>query len=234
MSKKQESLEFYQELTISFNASSREAVGEKLEKCKSRGVWIRETEVESRLEESNLLAGRGVLAFERRDSADGPSVQVSLWPVKREINQQEVGFGYRLGNIVPLEHGSLGIVGYNDALAGFINDVIEPARETMQIMINLTPRKQTLSDWTSDEAADALTQFSNAANMSTGMNHPADAARWRAFVIADHRSKKKTLSSDKLRRWLIEVERWPEDDADDLTTYWEFGKELLIDYDEAD
>lgn len=101
------------------------------------------------------------------------------------------------------------------------------------VSLELTDRWQTITDWTSDEAADALHLFSVMANKATGSSHPMDAARWRKFLIADHHAQG-NLSSYNLTRWLVEVEGWPLEEARDLTSDREKAVELLKHYDHRD
>ena len=60
-----------------------------------------------------------------------------------------------------------------------------------------------------------------------------DAERWRNFLIADHRAKR-NLDSYNLRRWLVEVEDWPLDEAQDLIDDRDKAVELLEHYDHCD
>ena len=139
--------------------------------------------------------------------------------------------GYTLANIVPTDEGpDLGEDGYNDVLNDFVRRVAEPAM-ARGVSLKLTDRRQTITDWTTDEAAHALRQFSIMANKATGTSHPMDAARWRAFLIADHRAPPGKLTSYNLQRWLVEVEKWPEEEAQDLVTDRDKALELLEDYD---
>lgn len=223
-------IEVYQELEIGFDATLRDVACGTLEKVASENAWHRTTEVEQRIEANYPTEVHGVLAFER-EADSGPAVRVVLWPADEEPGQVSNGSQrYRVVNIVPVEPGELGVQGYNDALEGFLRDVVEPARESLDIDIEVSAREQTMTDWTSEEAAGALRRFSAAANRSTGTSHPADEKRWWAFVVADHRARG-TLRGQLLRQWLIEVDRWPAEVASDLVSDWEKGQELLATYD---
>jgi len=137
-----------------------------------------------------------------------------------------------LVNVVPVERGKLEVHEYNDALQEFLRDVVKPAEHVLGIEIRVSPREQTLTDWTSKEAADALRLFTAAANMSTGADHPLDEARWLRFVIADHRAQG-TLDAALLRQWLVEVDRWPAEIAAELASDWSKYRGLLAAYDAA-
>ena len=224
-------IEVYQELAISFGSASNEEAREALERLASETVWHRATDVEERIEENYPTGTKGVLAFQRESSA--PAVRVVLWPADQD--QDRTGKGrlrYRVVNVVPVEPGRLEVRAYNDALQGFLRDVVEPAEDTLAIEIQVSSREQTMTDWTSKEAAAALRLFSGAANMSTGADHPADEARWWEFVIADHRAQG-TLSAELLRQWLVEADGWPVEIASELVGDWQKYRGLLSAYDAA-
>ena len=200
-------IEVYQELAISFDTTSREDARAALERLASETAWRRATGVEEQIEENYPTEVNGVLAFERKESGL-PVVRVVLWPADEDQDRPgNSGLRYRVVNVVPVEPGKLEVHGYNDALQGFLRDVVEPARQVLGLEIEVSSREQMMTDWTSKEAADALRLFSTEANMSTGADHPADEARWWKFVIADHRAQG-TLRADLLRQWLVEADRW--------------------------
>ena len=66
--------------------------------------------------------------------------------------------------------------------------------------------------------------FSALANMS--ILHPADRKRWNEFLTSAYREKA-TLDSSMLQRWLIEEEKWPEDEAINLEIEYEHARDLL-------
>ena len=137
----------------------------------------------------------------------------------------------KLANIVPDRISSLEECGYNDILDDFMERVVKPAAETTGIHWDITKRKQTITDWTSREAAEALHTFSCAANKSTGSSHPADAEQWRKFLIENHRAASK-MNESQFRWWLVEVEDWPLSVADRLVSAREDAREILRDYDQ--
>lgn len=141
------------------------------------------------------------------------------------------GDGYKLGNIVPCDDGpGLGPHGYNDLLNDFVDRVAKPAIRDTSFVQRTTKRHQAITDWTSAAAASALHRFSAAANKATGASHPADAERWRSFLIADHRAHG-TWNDSHFERWLVEVEHWPPEEAQELALQREQALELLDQYD---
>ncbi|MCB9947252.1 MAG: hypothetical protein H6842_05405 [Rhodospirillaceae bacterium] len=161
-----------------------------------------------------------LIVFERDESEGVEAVALVLW-------QRDEGF--EVTNIVPREIGDLGEHRYNIALRDFVRHVAEPAAERVRFKIEVSPSAQGLDDWLPREAANALRHFSAAANKATGSAHPMDRSRWLAFLVIAHRDRG-DLTSDRLIRWLTEVERWPEDKAHELAADYEFGLDLLDEY----
>jgi len=183
--------------------------------------WRHAGEAEDRI---SSAADVGPYAVFERERADGV-------PAARLVLYQEAG-RYKVANIVPTECQELGETGYNDVLNDFLARVAEPA-QSEGVSVEVTKRWQTITDWTSKEAANALHLFSVMANKATGSSHPMDAERWREFLIADHRAQG-NLSSYHLRRWLVEVEDWPFEEARDLVNERDTAAELLRHYDHCD
>ena len=185
----------------------------------ARSPWRHACDDEDRIESAYPDAALFAV-FERAAADDVPGARLVLY---------EDADRYKVVNIVPTECQSLSETGYNDVLNDFVTRVAEPA-QTDGVSLELTDRWQTITDWTSDEAAGALHRFSVMANKATGSSHPMDAERWREFLIADHHARGK-LSSYNLRRWLVEVEGWPPEEAHDLISDREKAVELLKHYD---
>lgn len=139
---------------------------------------------------------------------------------------------YKVANIVPRNVGELGIANYNTILRDFVTRIAEPAALKGNFEIELTSADQTLEDWLDTEPADKLRRFSRLANKSTGAAHPMDRERWYAFLIAIH-SASKRLDSDQLARWLVEVEGWFPERAQELAIDYEFALGLLEQYDQS-
>ena len=169
----------------------------------------------------NALDDGDVMVFERDEGNGVAASRLVLWAEPH---------GYRVANIVPLRCRELGERGYNDVLNDFIDRVARTVSEQGGFELRHTDRMQSITDWTSREAAEALRLFSVAANKSTGSSHPLDAERWRRFLMADHLAES-SLSSSHLKRWLMEVEGWTGEAATELVIERDFAEELLQDYD---
>ena len=164
-----------------------------------------------------------ILVFER-DASDGlVGTGLVLWSTPD---------GYQVTNIVPTESGSLSYASYNRILQDFEHRVAGPASELAKFKLELTPPRQSIDDWLPPSVADALRRFSSLANKQMGASHPLDRRRWLTFLIDAHRDNH-SFNSERLARWLIEVERWPEDNAHDLAIEYEFALALLRQYDQA-
>ncbi len=159
--------------------------------------------------------------FERSADDDLPAVGLVFW---RDPD------GYRVSNIIPIESGRLSHVQYNRALQEFGKLIVAPAAATLGLGIELTADGESPEDWMSGASVQRLTQFSRGANKSTGSAHPCDRERWFAFICGVH-AEGFDLDTDKLARWLIEVERWHEEGAHDLAIEYEFARDLLKHYD---
>jgi len=137
---------------------------------------------------------------------------------------------YRVTNIVPKESGALSMTQYNGLLTDFISSIIEPARISTEFVIDLTSARRPLSDWLPDKAVDSLRRFSMLANKSTGSSHPSDKSRWETFLIAVHKSGR-DLPVDILIQWLVDVDSWQDEEADNLAIQYENALSLLRHYD---
>lgn len=135
-----------------------------------------------------------------------------------------------MSNIVPLQAGELGYGKYNAILRDFEKRIAAPAARKADFEVKTTAARQSIDDWVPSKVADALRRFSAWANKSTGSAHPADRKRWLEFLVEAHAANAE-LGSDDLVRWLAEVEGWDDDHAYELAIQYEFGLELLSEYD---
>ena len=168
------------------------------------------------------LIGADILAFGRKATDDLRAAGLTLW--SRDG-------GYYVSNIVPIDVSELGVAQYNAILKDFIERIVRPVAPRFNYCIDATEARQNLEDWTSTEAAQKLRDFSAAANKSTGASHPMAQRRWFDFIIAVHESRK-TIGTDRLIRWLHEIEGWDEESAHELAGRYETALSLLQRYDE--
>lgn len=221
MSSSENSIEVFQDLYLSCSGSNACALPATLGDHAS-APWRRARDAEDRIVDTTGPDAERYAVFERVAAEGVHGARLVLYAD---------GGRYKVANIVPTECDSLGETGYNDVLNDFVTRVAQPA-QSEGVSLELTKRWQTLTDWTSKEAADALHLFSVVANKATGASHPMDAERWRSFLIADHRAEG-SLSSHNLYRWLVEVEDWPLEEARDLINDRDKAVELLEQYDHS-
>ncbi|MEY2893104.1 MAG: hypothetical protein RJA98_3012 [Pseudomonadota bacterium] len=164
-----------------------------------------------------------VIALIRAATDDIDEAGLVLW-------QEESG--YKVANIVPHNVGELGIAKYNAILRDFVERIASPAAIAGGFEVQLSAPQQSIEDWVDPEAATLLRRFSSLANMSTGAAHPRDKQRWFEFLIAAHRLSV-GLDTDRLARWLAEVEGWPVETARELAIEYEFAQSLLAQYDQT-
>ncbi len=162
-----------------------------------------------------------VLSFSRKASENFQAAGLTLW---------EHDSGYYVPNIVPIGGKDLSIAEYNAILDDFVERIVRSVAPRFDFGIEITDGRQSLEDWTSPEAVERLRYFSAAANKSTRATHPMDQRRWFDFIIAVHNSRE-TFSTDRLLRWLHEVEGWDEESAHELASDYETALSLLKHYD---
>ena len=206
------SIEVFQYLLLKFPEERRDEVRQALRQH-VKAPWRHAEERERNIPEDTM-------AFERESDDYLPRSGLSLWTDSE---------GYEVVNIVPLEIDHLSISSYNDILGDFMRRVLQPASKTSGFRIEASARRESITDWTSQEAADDLHRFCVLANKSTGSGHPSDQKLWFSFLFSVHKVRGK-LNPTLLKRWLIEAEEWPPESAARLIDEYEFGMDLLEEY----
>jgi hypothetical protein len=196
-----DTIDVFSDLVLHIPFDKRDASAAEL-KAGARDPWSFDAERSEEMRR-NAVGDRQVLAFSRAPTDDLPAAGLSLW------SHDE---GLYVPNVVPLETVELTHAQYNAVLGDFADRVVRPVAARVGFRIELTDGRQQLSDWIPPEAARKLRVFSAAANKSTGSSHPMDRQRWFDFILAVHRSGSQ-LDTDRLARWLNEVDRWDEDSA---------------------
>ena len=215
MQYKVDSIEVFQDMSLTFPEDERTKFRESLQQC-ARAPWRHAEEKEESLTQD-------VMVFERAPEDAIPASGLVLWGKSH---------GYDVVNIIPLEVDELGVTVYNNVLDDFLQRVVKPASCNSTFHVKLGKREQCITDWISQEAGNALHRFSVTANKSTGSSHPSDRSRWFEFLFAVHRAGG-DLDTDLLGRWLNEVEDWPREVVDDLIIQYEYGLALLTEYDRS-
>lgn len=128
-------------------------------------------------------------------------------------------------NIIPIAKYRLSHGEYNAMLAEF-NKRFGDVFEAQGLTVELTASVVDLDHWLNPDAAAMLRTFSAKANKGPGSANTRDRERWNAFVVAAFRDAS-TLDAYTLRRWLVEIEGWAPELADQLAGEYAFGRELL-------
>jgi hypothetical protein len=208
------SLREFRDLEFTGAPAALAMLGDKLEAALPADRWERQKGKEKDWPPSHI-EGTGFVFSRRADTLPGASVFVLV-----------EGSKGRVSNIVPDKYGNLSFDEYNGILDDFLMHGAKPVAQALGVGIKTTAADRPLTDWLSVAAAKKLMSFSVAANKSSGASHPLDNRRWLEFLIQAHQDGT-TLEAGTLRRWLIEIERWPEEQADGLAAQYDFSQDLL-------
>lgn len=183
--------------------------------------WHRDTEAEARLEEIDPRGSDAGFSF-ARDAAGGI--------VAAGVFLARDGMRLHVPNIVPRKSGQLTMSEYNRILDEFAALLRSHLPDDGTVTFAVSGDQASVTDWVSQDTADALRRFSTLANKSTGSSHPNDFERWAVFLIRAHREGA-DLHSDDLARWMVKEHGWSSDRADKLAIEYEFARGLLKIYD---
>jgi hypothetical protein len=209
-------MEVFRDLIIQGDTESLDRAMSFVEGLLTAG-WTRDREIEERLQ--RLGPGRAV-EYCFTCSAEGRRPAANLF-----LTRQDSG-SIHVPNIVPRSRHRLDYGEYNAILEEFYQRFVRPAADRTGVVAELTGNQVDLDHWLSPAVAEKLVQFSRTANRGTGSSHPNDRERWNDFVLAAHQEDS-TLDASTLRRWLMEVEDWAPEVADQLVIEYEYGRELL-------
>ena len=156
----------------------------------------------------------------------------TLPPASLFITQKHSSDKLYVPNILPIAPERLDYDEYTQIMQSFAESVLAPVKAQNKIVYNLSGTDIDLSEQLPAEVFEHLLQFSRAANKNTGSTHPLDQERWMGFLIACAQ-RHLELDSQMLARWFVEVEGWNMDQASHLAEEYEFGRELLQQYQQA-
>lgn len=186
---------------------------------KANEDWIHDSEKESEISHG-FPSSEDVIVFNRKAFHDIDGSMLILW----QFNNR-----YSVTNIVPCNVGELGIDKYNSIITDFVEKIISPLCDSGFLTFELTKSEKDIRDLLSEPTARLLESFSRLANKSTGASHPSDQERWIKFLLKSHELNE-TASATDLMQWLVEIERWPEEQASKLVINYEFSRDLLNAY----
>ncbi len=209
-------MEIFRDLYIYGGREQIATVMAEVERSLSDG-WARDSAAEARIRSIDP-DGPAIYCFSCTGEAGRPAATVF-------VAEKEAGL-YHASNVVPQQQHQLLDPEYNAILEEFGERLLRPVAERSGLRVEVTATQADLSRWLSAGAADRLRRFTALAYKSTGASHPSDRERWNDFVLAAHRDRS-DLDASTLRRWMIEVEGWPPEVADQLAVEYEYGRELL-------
>lgn len=180
--------------------------------------WSRSEELEKRLRSKSPVRCFVCDAAPNRRAAN-------LW-----FSERDDGRSWSVDNIIPTDSSRLSEPEYNAILQDFKVTFLDPVANLLNLRVEMSKTNEDLEDWMTREAADALRDFSDAANKSTGSSHPLDKERWFRFLTEIHKSGRAPDGSTLLD-WLVQEAEWPSDTASDLAAEYENGLALLRYYD---
>jgi hypothetical protein len=209
-------MEVFRDLTIHGDAEELTRTLDLVERSLTGG-WSRDRVVEERLQ--RLGTRKAVdYCFACTKEGQRPAANVFF----REKDPETL----HVPNIVPMTQHRLPYGQYNALLEEFYQQFVRPAANQTGAVAELTGNQADLDRWLSPLAAEKLVGFSRSANRGTGSSHPSDRERWNDFVLAAHRECS-GLDASTLRRWLVEIEGWAPEVAEQLAIEYEYGRELL-------
>lgn len=138
--------------------------------------------------------------------------------------------GLRITNITPNKSGQLSIEQYNAIIDSFYEKVIKPNIDN-DYQVVLSTDTKTIVDYAGKEVADKLLIWIKSANKSTLNTHPLDFERWASFLITAHENDSE-LTTTQLERFLIEEIRISDEKlVTKILNDYEYGRDLLDEYD---
>lgn len=210
-------MKIFRDLYINATSETMEAAVEAMEQALPVG-WTRDRNAENRSRSFQVSAQDDIYCFAREKDQHRSAAMLVL--------AQKDADTFYVSNIIPLDRYQLERAEYNAILEEFYERVFSPSAAKIAPEHTLTGGEAALEQWMNAQTIDLLKTFSACSNKGTGASHPADRARWNAFLLSAHQSGS-TLSPSTLSRWLVEVEGWPPDVAEQLTLEYESGLELL-------
>jgi hypothetical protein len=210
-------MEIFRDLSINIEPERMTALADLIGRSPPPG-WARDWAAEGRARSAPMLKPRLTYCF--GCSQEGRRPAATLFLTQKDAST------FFVSNITPSSKHQLAHGEYDTVLEDFYERAIRPHTELDGVSASLSGGQVDLEHWMSHDTAELLREFSKCANKGTAAAHPVDRDRWKAFVVVAHRDQSKMNASD-LRRWLIEIDGWAPEVADQLVTEYEYGRELL-------
>jgi len=207
----------FRDLFISADVERMSAAVAEMEKALPAG-WKRDKAAEARSRAAPTLTKRVSYCFSSEKAQERPAAMLIL--AQKDMDR------FYVSNIIPLERHQLERAEYNRVLEDFYERVVRPYAEKAKMEHELTRAEVGLEQWMDPTTAERLRAFSACANKGTGASHPNDRERWKAFLLSAHQTDC-NMDPSTLARWLVEVEGWSPETAEQLALEYESGRDLL-------
>jgi hypothetical protein len=210
-------MEVFRDLYVSATTEKMNAAVAEMEKAIPAG-WARDKAAESRTQAFPTSTQRVSYCFACKKEKQRSAAMLIL--------AQKDPATFFVSNIIPVERHQLSHAEYNTILEDFYEKVFKPVADKAGLVHSFNGAEVGLEHWMDKATADLLRAFSACANKGTGASHPSDRERWNAFMLAAHRTGSR-LDPSTLARWLVEVEEWSPEIAEQLALEYESGRGLL-------
>jgi len=209
-------MEIFRELSVSTDADRMASAVPQMESSLPSG-WARNLELERDIR-SSPFGTKPAYCFTCAAHEGLPAATLVL-------AQKDPGTFF-VSNIIPTSKHQLSYREYNSILEEFFERALRPSSERCGLTAVMTEAQADLDHWMSPVTAEKLRAFSACANRSTGAAHPSDRERWNDFVLSAYQDSSR-MDAPTLKRWLVEVDGWAPEVADQLALEYAYGRELL-------
>lgn len=216
----EKSLKTFQELVVKGEKEDLSSFFEDLTRDLKLKGWARDTDREEEYEKYSP-GYDGVLIKTPRLEGN-LKAEITLISEK---SQNE----YKTANIIPLNKPSLDYDEYNEILKIFYDSFVKDRYKEYNLKVEVSEPKTSLDKYLSEDSIKLLEAFSHLANKSTGSAHPFDHKRWNEFIINVFKEGEE-LPTYILSRWLIEIDGWSADVAEELVIEFDHSIDLLRQY----
>jgi hypothetical protein len=209
-------MEVFRDLCIRATTEQMAALVGEIEQSLPSG-WTRDRVAEGRVPAGTIGHGP-IYCFGCQAEGRRPAALVILL-------EKEVG-AFCVSNILPASKHQLAHAEYNSILEEFCERLLRPAAEQAGLSVVLTEADVGLDHWMSSATVEKLRRFSHGANKGIGISCNSDREKWNDFVLSAYKEDSR-LDASTLKRWLVEVEGWSPEVAEQLAIEYQSGRALL-------
>ncbi len=210
-------MEVFRDLCIKATPEQLAAMVADIEPSLPSG-WIRDRLAEGRAQ-AGTFSYRQTYCFGCRAEGRRPAALVILL-------EKDAG-AFSVSNILPTSKHQLTHAEYNSILEEFYEHLLRPAAERAGLSAVLSEADVGLDHWMSSATVEKLWRFSHGANKGMGSSYNSDREKWNDFVLSAHQEDSR-LDASTLKRWLVEVEGWSPEVAEQLAIEYQSGRASLL------